>query len=685
MSSNRTNRLIDQARKKAVKYPRQYRAYLSGAAWSFVALAAIVVLYLCIQRTNWVHILLGVSVTISGVVFGVFLQELLSFLIVPDKDVLFPLRRNALFAEFHGALHEFSELINKDRRGLLDDPETQIWVLLSSPLLVDFGEIDRVISQENYRTKFERELHKIFSASQNFSRHLVCLSMEPSRLFGVSPWERFIKAFSGYVISDLPEFRDIQIAPNSAQADAFYQKVDALRRRITARVNDFCQNTYVKPHIQFASQGDLQWQVIVIKAPQRRFYKAVVGFYGEDFFRKYSRLGMMSEIRESVAENPDNQGFVSDEPDIVDWVISGLVEPYSQPGSPRLDFEYHHSNDVHKKISEILPAMEGLNQIRTIMDNLAQFESMELKYSHGPAKLMRTIEYPIYLPRVAETPSPRSLTYCQYLFHPLIAESSTWSSFNLRLPVGGYVLDMCTGIGVQALAAIDRGAAFIQAVDIDPIALLCAAENLRQMDSKPDLTVKVSLGTGYSIQPYDKFQSIFEKSLDDQLWGNALNTDRREELNQLFERNKEWIKEHYASKVQEHAFDLIILEPPFVEFSRTNSSPSHDSLFDPHFKLLRCLLCDSVKYLKHSEETNDDWLKPYVFQSFSSLESSEEFERFLEEKRLYRIFRKHCIERNSVRWYAYHLLPLVTVARTNTPKMPSLVSDADSESMREEV
>lgn len=657
MSLLSSNKFITRSRKKAIKYPKQWRAYVRGAVWSFVALFSFVVLYFSVQEWSWFNFVLGVAVTISGVVFGVFLQELLSFLVVPDKDVLFPLRRNALFSEFYGALRQFSDKIKHDEGNLLDDEETEIWVLLSSPLLVDFDETDKVTENPHYRTKFEKELHHIFSASQDFTRHLVCLNMEASRQFGVSPWERFLKVFSGYIVSASKEFSESEILPSSSEEVKFYSKVDAFRRRMRIRVHDFCKNTYVKPHLRFATQVDLQWQAIVIKAPQIRFYKAVVGFYGEDFFRKYSRLGLMSQIRTEAILNPDNQGFVSDEPDIVDWVIDGLVRPYFQETPVALSQAKHHSCGVHETISEILPNREGTSQIRTLVDDMSRFTSINLKYEHGPAKLLRKIEYPVYGSADNGAPKTRKLTYCQYLFHPLVAESSTWSSFNLRLSGGHSVLDMCTGIGVQALAAIDRGATFVQTVEVDPIALLCAADNFRVHGEREGLTIKCSLGDGFTIRPFSEFETKFKESIQDRQWGETLTQCRKNELNDLLEMNRNWIEDHYAEDIEKEAFDLVVLEPPFVEFSHTELCPSHDSLFDPHFKILRLLLRDSIRYLKHADEATDPWLRPYVFQSFSSLESTEELESFLESEKLYTIFRKHCVERNNVHWYAYHLLP----------------------------
>ena len=43
-------------------------------------------------------------VTVTGVVFGVFLHRLITFLVVPEKHGLFPLERKALFVEFLSAL-----------------------------------------------------------------------------------------------------------------------------------------------------------------------------------------------------------------------------------------------------------------------------------------------------------------------------------------------------------------------------------------------------------------------------------------------------------------------------------------------------------------------------------------------------------------------------------------------------
>lgn len=658
MSKSKNSKFVTRARIKANKYPKQWKAYLRGAICSFLVLLTFVVFYLSVDERSLFNILLGVGVTISGVVFGVFLQELISFLIVPDKDVLFPLRRDALFSEFHSSLEEFSEKINHDDKKLLDDPDTEIWVLLNSPLLIDFDETEEVISDKNYRTKFEKELHHIFSTDRGFKRHLICLSMESSQLHGVSPWERFLKAFSGYVISAIPKFRAFNL--DSKAQDEFYSHVDAFRKGMKDKVHSFCGSSYVAPHIHFASQDDLQWQAIVIKAPQIRFYKAVVGFYGEDFFRKYSRLGLMSGMRKDLVSNPDNQGFVSDEPDIVDWVIDGLIKPYFDEGSHNIDAVKHHTSDVQKTICETLPRMEGTSEISTLIDNLSNFSSVKLAYEHGESQLLRKLEYPVYGNR-ENTDShreKRELTYCQFLFHPLIAESSTWSSFNLRLPKNSAVLDMCTGIGVQALSAIDRGAKDVHVVDIDPVALLCAAGNLRKFGDRDGLTIKVSLGDGFCIYPFGDFVSKFEDSLKNVFWKNYITQDREKELKDLLSENLDWVEGHYESEIREKSFDLIILEPPFVEFSNSELTPSHNSLYDSHFRLLRRLLRDSVRYLKASDESDDPWLRPYVFQSFSSLENTDELESFVEAESLYSIFRKHCVERNGVHWYTYHFLPI---------------------------
>jgi methylase of polypeptide subunit release factors len=647
-------------KRKIEKYQKQFSPLFWGTVISCGLFATLVFLYffpdVLYSKYGFLKVnektlqdILQVSFTVVGVIFGVFLQQLCEFLIVPDKEVLHPLRSKSLFTEFFFALEEFSDRINKDEKKLLDDEKTSITILLSSPVLVDFTEITKIIDDNNYTTKYEKLVNHIFSTEKKFTKQIICLDKSPSQFQGISPLQRFIKSFSGYIISD--QYKGIE-------ETLFYDKLDTFRRNITQKTYRFCESPFIKDCIKFAKEDDLQWQAIVIEAPQIRFFKAVVGFYGEDFFQKYSRLGLMSSRLQKPFKDSENQGFVSDEPDIVQWVKDGLVNPYIPDEEGKAKSIMHHSSVVHDKITKVKPSEEGTTEEPVMIDTLKTLETVKVSYKHGPNSILRDIEYPVYDGTKAP---PIKIIYCQHLFHPLIAESATWSSLNIRMLGDKRVLDMCCGVGVQGLASIDKGATFVHGVDSDPIALLCAIENYkRKVNNKPSIQVSVTLSEGFAnikAKTFDKFETIFKDTLNNSTWNGKLNNQRKEELLNLFESNRDYAQKIYKGCISKD-FDIIILEPPFVEFSEDDISPSHDSLYDKHFIVTRSLLENAKKYL-NKPQNSEDWEKPCVMQSFSSLESIIELEKYIDKVVRYKIFRKSCIEKNGAYWYCYHLIPII--------------------------
>ncbi len=652
---------------KVTKYEKRFRRLVNGNSVFGGLFALLVYLYffpeLLYSQYGFLEVnektlqdLLQVSFTVTGVIFGVFLQQGIEFLIMPEKEVLYPLDKKALFHEFYAALEEFSDKLKEDDR-LLDE-EAKITILLSSPILVDFIEIDKILDNEkfkNYRTKWEILIYDIFN-NPKVSKKIICLNVSHLQSQGYSPLQRFIKSFSGYVISE-------HYKNNNIKDDFFYDKVDTFRKNITRKILTFCQEQIIKKNIVFAKEDDLQWQAIVIHAPKIRFYKAIVGFYGEDFFKKYSRLGLMSSLKKPL-ENPDNRGFVSDEPDIVKWVEEGLIAPYIPDPNKKqeeVNIPTHHSSEVHNKITKEWLERDGETEEKVMIDDLKKLGTVQVSYKHGRNSILREIDYPIY--DGTQSP-PIKIIYCQPLFHPLIAESATWSSLNIRMPGnnGGKILDMCCGIGVQGLAAIDKGAKFVHGVDSDPIALLCAIENYkRKVSCKSDVKVSVTLSEGFGEVKevnFDKFGEIFEETLNNPIWHEILKNDnRKNELRKLFNDNKDYASQIYTQEIPKD-FDLIILEPPFVEFSQDNNSPSHDSLYDKHFKVIRDLLEHAKDFLRlPTSPDTEDWENPYIMQGFSSLENIIEFETYIETVANYKIFRKACVQKNGVYWYCYHLIP----------------------------
>ncbi|MBU0459739.1 50S ribosomal protein L11 methyltransferase [Patescibacteria group bacterium] len=649
-------------KRKIEKYEKQFRPLVWGTSLSCLLFITLVSLYffptVLYSKYGFLKVnektlqdILQISFTVVGVFFGVFLQQLFGFLIVPDKEVLHPLNKKSLFPEFFSALEEFSDKIKKDEKGLLDDKRTNITILLSSPVLVDFDEIPKIIKDENYKTKYEILVNEIFNSEKKFERKIICLDIFQSQQQGLSPIQRFIKSFSGFIISEQYGGETIKDREVS-----YYRDVDTFRRNIAHKVSVFCDSPIIKEYMKFAKEDDLQWQAIVVKAPQIRFYKAVVGFYGEDFFKKYSFLGLMNEIKSRLID-PDNQGFVSDEPDIVEWVMTGLVNPYIPDKEQKARVITHHSSGVHDKITKEKPCGEGTTEESVMIDNLKTLETVNVTYTHGPNSILREIEYPMFDGTISNL---IKIKYCQYLFHPLIAESATWSSLNIRMLGDKRVLDMCCGIGVQGLASIDKGATFVHGVDNDPIALLCTIENYkRKVNNKSSIQVSVTLSEGFEnvkAKTFNEFEKIFKDTLNNSTWNGNLNDQRKEEILKLFEDNRNYAQEIYKGCISKD-FDIIILEPPFVEFSEDNASPSHDSLYDKHFVVTRSLLTHAKDYLKQSQDSKD-WKKPYVFQSFSSLENIVEFENYIDGVVRYKIFRKSCIEKNGAYWYCYYLIPI---------------------------
>ena len=89
-------------KRKTEKYDKQFRPLVKCLSISFIIFAILVLLYffpkVLYSKYGFLEVneetlkdILQIGFTIAGVVFGVFLQQLLEFLIVPDKEVLYPL------------------------------------------------------------------------------------------------------------------------------------------------------------------------------------------------------------------------------------------------------------------------------------------------------------------------------------------------------------------------------------------------------------------------------------------------------------------------------------------------------------------------------------------------------------------------------------------------------------------
>lgn len=629
-----------------------------------------------------------IAATVTGVVFGAYVQQLLHFLVTPRSDALSSLQAEVLLKEFVRLLEDFREKLQRDDENYLDDEKVRVDILLSSPVLLMFEELKAERGPglgESERTRFEKAVVHIFASDKKFSRRIICLDKSPQRHVGFSALGRFLKVFAGWAASDwaASQGRAEGHAGGlaSKKRDEFYRCYRRTRQRLVRRAWSFCDHPAIKPHLQFSSADDINWQAIAVLGGATKFNRAVVGFYGEEYFRRTSALGLMSSMLEEDSAVVPNRGFFSTELDVVSWVSAALIEPYAKEDRVAGEAEeleqgrgIHHSVSVIERTLNQLPTgtLTRAERVHSVhIEDGRCLKGLDLKLTSDSQNMFTDIEYP----RFDGSCGKRVLLYCRHLYHPLLAESSLWSSQNIRL-VGteARVLDMCCGIGVQGISALDRGAKEIHAVDSDPLALLCAGENLRRrLEEFDDHADKPKV----SLTLCDGFQHVKAKSQEE--WKGKLERLMREDfwqekggrflggVEEVWQRNESFIERAYVDRVPNNAFDVVLLEPPFVEFlpelAAFKAVPHHllGGFVDEDFRLTRSLLLEAHAYLKDWDRADYRWVRPCAQQSFSSLENVAEFELFVERTAQWDIFRRSSLRLNGIYWHFYHLVPRLRI------------------------
>ena len=273
VNSKKIRPFFNKLNRKKLKYPGEYKTLTWVTSVFAGTFSVFVLLYFfpCFLYYEWGFIpckeetakdILQICFTISGVVFGASFQQFIVFYLSPDKDVMQPLVANSIFREICHSLDEFSEKINNDKKGLLND-KTEITILLSIPIVIDFFEIEYILEDKNYVTEFEKKINKIFiNSDRTFKRSIYCLHTTPLLNLGISPFQRFLKSFCGYLITENFKEKKIDININK-NFDSFCEKVYILRKHLTYRINKFCEQEHIKKNLKYVKEDDLQWQVLV--------------------------------------------------------------------------------------------------------------------------------------------------------------------------------------------------------------------------------------------------------------------------------------------------------------------------------------------------------------------------------------------------------------------------------------
>lgn len=602
------------------------------------------------KDTTW-RILLDVAMVIVGVVVGAYLQQIVIFMTVPDKEVLHPLDKDSLFDEFQRALRDFYDKVEPSRSSKLSS-DTQVYVLLNSPLLLSLEEARLAADGNLIKSQFEDDLLRVFGAEGQFKRTLISLSMTPLTTTGPAPWHRFMKAFSGFVISELFKHR----CPSDSETMQEVNKcLSQFRDAVSQKVAEILNDRRIKNNFYATDEDEIQWQVIAFTSPSLRFSRAVVGFYGYDFLRKHSIFGPLGDLRQH--QDSESRGFVTDEPDIVNWVIEALIRPYLENAKPGCPLNTHHTATVAQKFHDIFQDNGRTREDYSYVSN-SQKRTISLEYEKSKQRSIVEFDYPDFGSPLSKT---IKLNYLPGLFHPILGESSLWTSELINHQESETLMvDMCCGTGVQGITALQKGFQRCIFLDEDPLAVLATSMNLLKIfgdDAKNRASVSRSKNlSDPSDASFDAFELALEEAInraqDKQSstgvaldWTDITNyiSANRERLSELFnpDLSSDWKQAN-----------LVMLDPPYVDYMPSNQSKPLSCLVDPNFSTVRALL-EQVETAARAGQL------PYgcrVVQSFSSLESCEDLEEYLS---AHEWTITNCLKQNRHRayWVTYFLEP----------------------------